>query len=357
MAAERDALDDYQAKRDFTRTPEPAGGRDRRRRRPRGAPRFVIQQHDATRLHWDLRLERDGVLPSWALPRGVPWHPDHNRLAVHTEDHPIEYLTFEGDIPEGEYGAGRMFVWDKGWYELDKWQPKKVVITLQGDRVRGKYALFETRGRDWIIHRMDPPEDPSREAVPTDLRPMLAEPGTLPADEQGWAFEVRWSGLRALVLASTGAVDLADADGIDISDAFPEVRRIGRALGSVEAVLDAVLVPGHRDRGSLDRRLGARSESTIRRLSRDQPVAAVLVDVPWYDGHPLRDRPWTERRAVLDSLGLDGPAWRTPSAHTGDGAVLAEAGRAQGIGGLIAKRVDSPYQPGKVSSDWIDIGL
>jgi bifunctional non-homologous end joining protein LigD len=269
----------------------------------------------------------------------------------------MEYLTFAGDIPEGEYGAGNMFVWDTGWYDLDKWETKKVVATLHGERARGKYALFELKGRDWMIHRMDPPDDPTRQPVPTDLRPMRGRAGGLPNAEDDWAYEVCWTGLRALVLGSTGAADLVDEDGHDISPAFPEVRRISRALGSVEVVLDSVLVPGAGGRDSIDRRLGARSESTIRRLSRDQPVAAVLFDVLWLDGHAVLDRPWTERRALLDDLGLDGPAWRTPQAHVGEGGELVEAARDRGVGGLVAKRMDSAYQPGKLSPDWIEIAL
>src|SRR5262245_5417625 len=322
---EAGALAEYQAKRDFDRTPEPAGAKPKRR--PRGAPRFVVQQHDATRLHWDLRLERDGVLASWALPRGLPWHPDRNHLAVHTEDHPMEYLTFEGNIPEGEYGAGNMFVWDRGWYEVDKWEPKKVVATFHGDRAKGKYALFEFKGRDWMIHRMDPPEDPTREAVPTGLRPMRGQLGGLPGAEEGWAYEVRWTGLRAMILGSTGAADLVDADGNDISPSFPEVRRISRALGSTEVVLDTVLVPSAGGRDAIEHRRAARSESTVRRLSRDQPVAAVIFDVPWHGGHSIVDLPWTERRELLDGLGLNGPAWRTPQAHLGEGGDLLEAAR------------------------------
>ena len=152
--------------RDFDATPEPSGdGSDG----ATPASRFVIQQHDATRLHWDLRLERDGVLVSWALPRGVPWTPKVNRLAVHTEDHPLEYLDFEGDIPDGSYGAGNMFVWDRGTYEIEKWEDRKCTVVLHGAKVEGKHALFATRGRDWMIHRMDPPADPSRTPVPDDL--------------------------------------------------------------------------------------------------------------------------------------------------------------------------------------------
>jgi bifunctional non-homologous end joining protein LigD len=348
-------LERYQAKRDFSRTPEPSG-LEPPAPAPEGALRFTIQQHDATRLHWDLRLEHDGVLASWAMPRGLPWHPDHNRLAVHTEDHPIEYLAFEGDIPEGEYGAGHMFVWDTGWYELDKWEPKKVVLTMHGERAQGRYALFETRGRDWIIHRMDPPEDPGREEVPTDLRPMLASPGAAP-DGDDWAWEVDWSGLRTTIAAATGAVDLFDASGRNVSSAFPEVRRIGRATGSVEAVFDAVIVPGGGDLSSIDRRLAATSDSTVRRLARDTPAAAVLVDLLWLDGYPIVESPWAERRARLDEFGLAGPAWRTPAAHPGDGAALMTAARTQGLDRLMAKRTGSPYRPGERSPDWIEVTL
>src|SRR5499426_242819 len=131
-------LDEYARKRDFERTPEPAGQRRR----------FVIQQHDATRLHWDLRLEHEGVLLSWALPRGLPWDPGRNHLAVHTEDHPLQYLTFEGHIPDGNYGAGMMFVWDEGTYVAEKLTDSKLTVVLHGRRSEGRYALFQTDGRN-----------------------------------------------------------------------------------------------------------------------------------------------------------------------------------------------------------------
>jgi bifunctional non-homologous end joining protein LigD len=137
MAKERDKLREYRSKRSFGDTPEPSGDAD-------GAPasegRFVIQEHHATRLHWDLRLEHEGVLASWALPRGVPSDPAENRLAVHTEDHPLEYLDFHGEIPAGQYGAGQMSIWDRGTYEAEKWEDKKVVATFHGERMRGRYA-------------------------------------------------------------------------------------------------------------------------------------------------------------------------------------------------------------------------
>ncbi|HEX8107549.1 MAG TPA: DNA polymerase ligase N-terminal domain-containing protein, partial [Kofleriaceae bacterium] len=131
-------LREYERKRDFQDTPEPA---PQHPRPAAGAPRFVIQEHSATRLHWDLRLEHDGALASWAIPNGIPYDPKENRKAVHTEDHPLEYLTWEGEIPKGEYGAGTMRVWDSGTYELEKWTEAKVMVEFHGERLRGRYAL------------------------------------------------------------------------------------------------------------------------------------------------------------------------------------------------------------------------
>ena len=205
--------------------------------------RFVIQQHDATRLHWDLRLEHDGVLRSWALPRGIPWNPKENRLAVATEDHPLEFLDYEGDAVDPGYGAGRMTNWDTGTFELHKMEDEKVVVTLDGDRVSGKYALFSMRGsRDWLIHRMDPPADEARVAVPVGVLPMQPSTGPLP-DEDGWVYEPRWHGIRATVTDDTGRVVILDASGENLSLKFPEIRRISRAIGHLEVILDGVIVP------------------------------------------------------------------------------------------------------------------
>ena len=291
------------------------------------------------------------------MPKGLPWRPDVNHLAVHTEDHPLEYLTFEGDIPDGEYGAGNMFVWDTGWYEAEKWESRKVVITLHGERARGRYALFETRGRDWMIHRMDPPEDPSRSPVPTDLRPMRATAGDAPEGDD-WAWEVYWSGLRTIIAASTGAVDIFDAEGRNVSTAVPRgaPHRPSHGVGRGRDRLGAGAGP-RRQGGDRPPAGQASSDSTIRRLVRDNPVAAVLVDVLWLDGYPIDESPWTERRAHLDDLALNGPAWRTPSAHPGDGEALMTAGREQGLDRLMAKKVSSRYRPGKRSRDWIEVKL
>ncbi|MGH3441052.1 MAG: DNA polymerase ligase N-terminal domain-containing protein [Nitriliruptorales bacterium] len=352
-----DPLARYRELRDFAVTPEPAG--DVAPLPDAGElPRFVIQQHDATRLHWDLRLERDGVLASWALPRGVPWSPEQRRLAVHTEDHPLKYLQFHGEIPEGEYGAGKMTIWDRGVYKAGEFTDEKVVAAFAGERIRGTYALFRLRDRDWMIHRVDPPQDPGRRPLPDDLRPMLGVPGPLPGGE-GWGFEIRWAGARVLLSNDAGHVEVADSGGTEVGAAFPELRRIGRQLTAVEAVLDAVIVRVDADGTPTDdpegmaRRLDTHDDARARRLARNRPVAAMLVDVLWLEGYPTTGLAYEDRRRLLAEMDLHGPAWQVPSHHRGDGSPLLEAARARGLPGLVAKRLDSPYRPGETSDDWV----
>jgi bifunctional non-homologous end joining protein LigD len=340
-------LAEYKRKRDFAASPEPAGdaasGTEHRR--------FVIQQHDATRLHWDLRLEHEGVLLSWALPKGLPWTPDQDHLAVHTEDHPLEYLDFHGDIPEGNYGAGRMVIWDHGTYEAEKLEGTKAVIVLHGDRARGRYSLFRTRGeRDWMIHRMDPPEDPHRRDPPTDLRPMLPVAGP-PPQGRGHVWEIRWSGARCLITLRPGDVQVTSADGSDLGEHLPELRRIGRATGSVEAILDAIVVDD--GSGALRRRLAA-APSSIRRMANDAPLRTSLLDCIWWEGHSRKEAPWHDRRELLERLALDADAWFTPTAHVGDGAAILAAAEQQGLR-LLAKDVASPYLPGERSHFWVEV--
>jgi bifunctional non-homologous end joining protein LigD len=267
----------------------------------------------------------------------------------------MEYLDFQGDIPEGSYGAGNMKVWDTGTYDIEEWEDRKAVVVFHGERTNGKYALFATRGRDWMIHRMDPPADPAWERPPRDPRPMHATTGTLPKTK-GWAFELKWSGMRAMVINEPGLTTISDDDGEDVSRAFPEIRRIGRAIGADEVILDGVIMC---DAGgdAVQRRLEAKSDSTIRRLARDQPALFVAFDLVWQDGRARWDEPWTERRERLDALELRDDHWQVPAAHIGDGAELVEAARARGIDALVAKRTRSPYTPGKTSDDWRDVAL
>src|SRR3954464_10150899 len=199
----RRGLDEYAAKRDFDATPEPSGAPARRT--PKGTARFVVQEHHARAMHWDLRLERDGVLASWAVPKGIPMRTKPNHLAVRTEDHPMEYLDFAGDIPQGEYGAGSMGVWDTGTYDVEKWSDREVMAVFHGSRMRGRYVLFRTSkesgGKQWMIHRMDPPDAPTPQSVPPHLKPMLATSTTdLPHDDGHWSYEMKWDGMRAIVV-------------------------------------------------------------------------------------------------------------------------------------------------------------
>jgi bifunctional non-homologous end joining protein LigD len=354
-------LEEYRAKRDFDRTAEPRGG-DRRSEEPAASGRFVVHQHNARNLHWDLRLEHQGVLLSWALPRGVPQLPDRaaNRLAVHTEDHPLEYIDFQGEIPAGEYGAGQMTIWDSGTYEAEKLRKDEVIATFKGKRVKGRYALFQTGGKNWIIHRMDPPLDPERVLMPEDLRPMLPRRGSLPRDETKYGFEIAWGGLRTMLWCEPGHIRKAEARGVDgLIGRFPELRGIARELGSAEAVLDGELAvldeAGRPDAARLRERKRAGSESVARRLSGQQPATLMIFDLQFLDGRLLLELPYEERRRRLEELELDGANWQTPSYHRGDGKELLAAAQERRLAGLVAKRLDSPYEPGRRTDAWVKV--
>jgi bifunctional non-homologous end joining protein LigD len=359
-----DKLKPYRAKRDFSATSEPSGDGSA----ITTASRFVVQEHHATRLHWDLRLEHDGVLASWAIPNGIPPDPADNRLAVHTEDHPLEYLDFSGDIPKGEYGAGTMRIWDQGTFETHEFNDKKVEITFHGERLSGRYGLFPIgrKGdadaeKDWMIHRMDPPADPEREPMPERLTPMLAGAGELPHDQSQWSFEVKWDGVRAIAYIKPGRLRLESRNLNDITDAYPEVRGILRDLGMRDVVLDGEIVAFDQSRPPrpsferLQKRMHVTSPSSIRRLSKSTPVVYAIFDLLYLDGHSLMGLPYQERRARLDELGLGGPAWRVPAAHAGRGQALLEATEAQGLEGIVAKRLNSRYEPGRRTGAWIKI--
>jgi bifunctional non-homologous end joining protein LigD len=360
-------LTEYERKRDFEATPEPAGKGGRGAAKA-SQPRFVVQQHNATRLHWDLRLEHDGALASFAVPNGIPLDPAQNRLAVRTEDHPLEYLEFEGEIPKGQYGAGTMKVWDRGTFEVHKWEEKKVEVTFHGERLHGRYGLFPigrdaASEKDWMIHRMDPPDDPEREPMPERVVPMLARLGKLPPDQKRWAFEVKWDGVRAIAYAQPGRLRLESRNLNEITNTYPEIRGILGDLGMSEVVLDGEIVafdysdPAHPKPSfeRLQRRMHVTSPAAVRRLMASVPVVYAVFDLLYLDGHSLMELPYTERRARLEGLGLGGPAWRVPAVHPGEGALLFEATRTQGLEGIVAKRLESRYEPGRRPGTWLKI--
>jgi bifunctional non-homologous end joining protein LigD len=351
-------LREYERKRDFAATPEPSG------EEPPGAtdlPRFVIQEHSATRLHWDLRLEHDGALMSWAIPNGVPMDPKENRKAIRTEDHPLEYLEFHGEIPKGQYGAGTMTIWDRGTYVPEKIRDREVIVVFNGERVQGRYALFQTGSdpKDWMIHRMDPPADPAREPMPERIVPMLAKPGPLPADEERYGFEIKWDGMRAIVYSQPGRIRFQGRNLNDITAQWPELRRMNRALHEHDAVVDGEIVAfdadGKPSFARLQRRMHLTGESQIQRAAKSVPATYVAFDLLYLDGHSLMQLPYEERRERLEALDLNGPSWRTPPTYLGEGRTLLEASKQQGLEGVVAKRRDSPYLPGQRSSCWIKV--
>ncbi len=357
--ARQDApLQSYRSKRDFTRTGEPAGDGGQG-----GGARFVIQEHHASRLHWDLRLERGGVLVSWAIPKGLPETPKDNRFAAATEDHPLEYADFEGEIPKGEYGAGTMTIWDRGTYECLKWEPRKVEVALHGERLDARYALFAIgegdRPKDWMIHRMDPAVDPLREPMPQHLEPMLARAGELPPDDGRWAYEIKWDGVRAIAYSHPGELELQSRNLNDITGQYPELRRLNRALSSHSAVLDGEIVAfdedGRPSFAALQHRMHVASAAGAARLAKSAPVTYIIFDLLWLDGHPLIDLPYSERRARLTALELSGERWQTPEHIVGSGREVLNASAAQGLEGVVAKRLDSTYEPGRRTGTWVKV--
>ena len=357
-----DKLASYRSKRDPGQTPEP-GGDAADAGAVAEAPRFVVHEHHARRLHWDLRLEREGVLISWAIPKGIPDDPASNRLAVHVEDHPLEYIDFEGEIPAGQYGAGKVEIWDSGTYVPEKFHRDEVIVNFEGGRLEGKYVLFQTRGDDWMIHRMDPPQDPDHEPPPDHLEPMLARPGELPpeSEQQRWAFEIKWDGIRALAYTEGGRLRLENRNGRDITAKYPELRALGPELGSRAVVLDGEIVAfDDQGRPSFERlqaRMHLASETAVKRRMSEVPAAYMIFDLLYLEGRSTLELPYERRRELLAGLRLDGPHWKTPEHHVGDGDALLEQARALSLEGVVAKRLDARYEPGGRSGAWRKVKL
>jgi bifunctional non-homologous end joining protein LigD len=342
------SLDQYRRKRDPKQTPEPfAAGRSRGKR----APIFVVQRHDARRLHYDFRLERDGALASWAVPKGVPLEAGEQHLAVHVEDHPLEYARFEGEIPQGQYGAGTVEIWDSGTYELLEEKPNGgLTVRLHGKRLDGVWALvpahLDGKEQNWLILRKREDAAPATEVSGRKYRPMLATlEKTVPAGD-GWTFEVKWDGYRALAYIRGGDVKLVSRNENDLTPRFPNVaKEIAKAVKSPNAVLDGEVC-------ALDDQ-GRASFSAMQQGG--APLVYYVFDLLELEGEPLVDLPLVERRQRLAKL-LDRRNKTVRLSETfDDGEALLEAVKAQGLEGIMAKRVDSRYAEGKRTRDWIKI--
>lgn len=367
QGAAEDRLEKYRSMRDAAQTPEPVPAQ----RRPKppadeecaGPPvghgnSFVIQEHHARRLHWDFRLERDGVLVSWALPKGPPTDPKKNHLAVMTEDHPLEYGSFEGTIPAGQYGAGAVTIWDSGTYDTQKWVDGREVIAVLHGRPGGglggsaRFALIRTgRGdeRNWLIHRMADPRD-DVERLPR-IEPMLATPGSA-ADLLGgqWVYETKWDGYRAIASVAGGRAVLRSRGGLDVTAAYPELAELAEVLAGRAAVLDGEIVALDGEGRTSFERLQNRGEASSRTR-----VHYMVFDLLHLDGRSLLRTPYAERRRALESLGIDGGHVHVPVTFGSDRDLALRTTRELRLEGLIAKAKDSIYRPGARSRTWLKI--
>jgi bifunctional non-homologous end joining protein LigD len=403
-------LAEYRRKRDPAATPEPMGGRRRGR-----SDRFVIQKHRARRLHYDLRLEMDGVLKSWAVPKGPSVDPRIKRLAVEVEDHPLEYASFEGVIPGGQYGAGTVVVWDRGTYALHGPKPPAAQLAdghldleLRGEKLRGRWTLVRAggRGRDarrhWLLIKKDdafaggaepvetrpgsvlsahdgrkgvaqvddaadPPPPGARAPARADRRlprARLSAPAlpfmlpTLVAEvpRDGWLYEIKWDGVRVLILRRGGAVTLHSRAGGDVTRRYPEIAAAAARLAGGDLALDAEIVAAGDDGRPSFHRLQ-------RRIHRARAIASAVAEVPvvaWaYDclalgGRDLRGLPLGERKARLRELVGSQGALRYCDHVEGDGRAVLETACEMGLEGIVAKRADAPYRGGR-RREWLKI--
>jgi bifunctional non-homologous end joining protein LigD len=398
-------LHTYRRKRDPERTPEPFGGR-----RPAGQRLFVVQKHAARRLHYDLRFEMDGVLKSWAVPKGPPARPEDKRLAVHVEDHPIEYAAFEGVIPAGNYGAGAVIVWDRGWYRPVKDEDPlaalargKLEVELFGFKLRGRWTLARMSGKakEWLfLKKADRAGDTAaaelterypqsvvsgltveeirdvagkRTAIGARLQALGAPPGDVspgrqpfmlatlapaPFSRQGWLFEIKYDGVRVLAKRRGDTVTLYGRKGQPITGRYPEVVAALGALPIDDFLIDGEIVAldpaGRPSFQRLQSRMAVTSPHDVERAAAAVPVVGVFFDGLALNGHDLRGLPLLRRKECL--------AWLLPPVGPvrygddvlADGQALFDAADAAGLEGIVAKKADSTYEAGR-SGSWIKI--
>jgi bifunctional non-homologous end joining protein LigD len=401
------SLDTYRKKRDFGQTPEPSGRKQKTAVRSQKL-RFVVQMHRATRLHYDFRLEADGVLASWAVPKGPTLAPGDRRLAMHVEDHPLDYRDFEGNIPKGQYGAGNVIVWDRGTYTLaegddpaDEIAGGKIKFVLHGKKLNGEFTLVKIKPRDdekgdpWLLIKdhdeyADPKYDPAkhpesvksgktlddvaadprariwqskpsarqaalprqratvkRDPVPHPKSLMLATLVSEPFDDPDWLFEIKWDGYRALCTIEPRKFTLVSRNGLDMLQRFPDLQGLSSAFSSLPIVVDGEIV-------SLDKE--GRSEFQRLQESQKEPAGLTYVafDLLYADGRDLRKTPLEERKSLLERLIRDADLVLYSKHIVGQGKALFENARKNDLEGIIGKKRDSTYQERR-SRDWVKI--
>src|SRR5436305_4974400 len=346
MASQK--LTEYRRKRDPKQNSEPFGKAKKKGKQPI----FVVQRHDARRLHHDFHLERDGALASWAVPKGVPLDPGQRALAVHVEDHPLDYAGFEGEIPKGQYGAGTVEIWDSGTYELvEEKRDGGLTVRLHGKRLDGTWTLVPAKldgdPKNWLLLKKR--EDGVEQKQPArEYSPMLATLEQQVPKGPGWLFEVKWDGFRAIARVSQGEAKLTSRQGNDLTQRFATVaKEIPKAVKTPDCVLDGEVC-------ALDEE-GRSSFSLMQQGKPGTPIVYFVFDLLELEGEPLVDRPLTERRKQLEKL-LDrrNKTVRLSEVFE-DGEALYEAAKQQHLEGIMAKRADSRYAVGRRTRDWLKI--
>jgi len=340
-------LTEYRRKRDRKKTSEPFSSKRKRGKQPI----FVVQRHDARRLHYDFRLERDGALASWAVPKGVPLEPGQRALAVHVEDHPLDYATFEGEIPKGQYGAGTVEIWDSGTYELvEEKKDGGLTVRLHGKRLDGTWTLVPAKldgdPKNWLLLKKR--EEELQERPHRQYTPMLATLEQNVPKGSGWVFEVKWDGYRALAYVSQSEVKLVSRKGNDLTERFATVaKEIAKAVKTPDCVLDGEVC-------ALDEQ-GRSSFSAMQQGKPGTPLVYYVFDLLELEGEPLVDLPLLERHKRLEQL-LDrrNKTVRLSEAFD-DGKALFEAAKQQNLEGIMAKRADSRYAVGRRTRDWLKV--
>ena len=397
---DRDALSTYREKRAFDQTPEPGGLTPRAAAKPGGL--LIVHMHDATRLHWDLRLEMGGVLKSWAVPKGPSANPADKRLAVKVEDHPLEYGDFEGVIPEGNYGAGTVIVWDRGVWEpledpYEGLERGKLLFNLKGYKLHGRWTLIKLKKteKEWLLikerdeyvstepysnesvlsglsndelrtakQRAEPIKKeleklgaPRRALRIEDTELMLAETREEPFTRDGWVFEVKLDGYRMRAACQEGEPILFSRKGLDYTESFPEVARAVKAIPFEGAIFDGELVvtndAGKPSFNLLQARakLGARD---ARRAAIESPATLYVFDLLAFGGYDLRKLPLVKRKEILRKVLPETGPLRYSEHFEKNGEGLYEQVVKLGLEGIMAKKADSPYRNGR-SGDWLKI--
>jgi DNA ligase D-like protein (predicted ligase)/DNA ligase D-like protein (predicted 3'-phosphoesterase) len=343
-------LEKYAKKRDFEKTLEPEA------RAIEGMGNaFVVHRHHASHLHYDLRLEKDGVLKSWAVPRGLPPAPGVKRLAVQTEDHPMEYLVFDGKIPKGQYGGGDMWIYATGKYQITKDKKDGFYFRLNSKEVNGEYRIYKIKEKEWLFERVDTPQiDYLHDAI----EPMLSENVEKPPKGDNYIYEVKWDGIRALISVEDGKVRIRTRNHKDITQQFPELTAGDKAFRATNGLFDGEIVclnsTGHPEFRKVINRMSSNGEALIQKLSKSNPAYCYVFDCLYLDGRSLINDPLLKRKEWLkDSIRTDSN-YRV-SEFVEDGESLFAAAREHGLEGIMAKRKDSKYLPGRRNDLWVKV--